>query len=381
MKLIKTYSIRFSFLILSTICIAQNNKNSVEKKATDTKSCCTKAIPNRFKVKTSSSKFNVVKKEEIKPNIPNSEGMVWIPAGTFEMGGDNDQAREDEFPKHLVKLNGFYMDVTEVTNAQFSKFVNETGYITTAEKDIDWEDLKKQLPSDTPKPQAETLKAASLVFVPTEGEVSLQDYSQWWSWTHGADWKHPKGKDSDIVGKDNYPVVHISWDDANAYCKWAGKRLPTEAEWEYAARGGFEKNVYTWGNEKLTDEKKQCNYWQGSFPNNNIVTDGFFGSAPVKSFVSNGYGLFDMAGNVWEWCSDKYNNRYYNEFEKVKIAINPNGPLESYDPDEPLVAKRVMRGGSSLCNESYCSGYRVSARMKSSSDSSMEHLGFRCVAN
>ncbi len=388
MKLMNKKTIIIVFFMLGLICSAQKNQitskasiksDILQKKNVAAKSCCTKAIPNRFEVKPS-SKFSF-DKQETKPTIKNSEGMVWIPGGTFSMGGDNNQARQDEFPKHDVKLEGFYMDSTEVTNAQFAKFVTETGYVTTAEKDIDWEDLKKQLPPDTPKPEAETLKAASLVFVPTESEVSLQDYSQWWSWTHGANWRHPKGMDSDIVGKENLPVVHISWDDANAYCKWAGKRLPTEAEWEYASRGGLDKNVYTWGNEKVDEGKIRCNYWQGTFPNKNDVTDGFFGAAPVKSFEPNSYGLYDMAGNVWEWCSDNYNYNYYNEFQGLKTAINPKGSLESYDPDEPLIAKKVMRGGSFLCNESYCSGYRVAARMKSSPDSSMEHLGFRCVAN
>ena len=372
-----------SLLIITPLkIVAQKTAIKKEKgvnKTKDTKSCCTAAIPNRFVVKTKSNSKEI--KTVTNSNIKTPEGMVWIPSGTFSMGGDNDQARQDELPKHEVKLNGFFMDVTEVTNDQFAKFVAATGYVTTAEKDIDWEDLKKQLPSDTPKPDSETLKAASLVFVPTEGEVNLQDYSQWWSWSHGANWNHPRGKDSDIVGKGNSPVVHISWDDANAYCKWAGKRLPTEAEWEYASRGGLVKNVYAWGNEKVDEGKMHCNYFQGNFPYKNEGTDGFMGSAPVKSFAPNGYGLYDMGGNVWEWCADKYNNTYYDSFKKVKVAINPKGALKSFDPEEPLVAKRVMRGGSFLCNESYCSGYRVSARMKSSADSSMEHLGFRCVAN
>ena len=360
--MIRKKIILFSFLGLSLWANAQN-KTATQKKVVD-KSCCVSVIPNRFAIK--SAKINL-------------EGMVWIPAGTFSMGGDNDQARSDELPKHDVQVNGFFMDVTEVTNAQFAKFATATGYITTAEQDINWDELKMQLPSDMPKPDAETLKAASLVFVPTEGEVNIQDYSQWWVWTHGADWKHPKGKGSDIEGKDNLPVVHISWDDANAYGKWAGKRLPTEAEWEYAARGGMEKNVYAWGNRKVDEGKIQCNYWQGNFPYKNEVTDGFFGVSPVKSFEPNGYGLYDMAGNVWEWCADLYNNTYYGEFGNVKLVTNPQGPKTSFDPDEPLVAKRVMRGGSYLCNESYCSGYRVSARMRSSADSSLEHLGFRCV--
>ena len=369
-----------NLLITVNVCVAQqkSNKKVVPKKTTTKKTCCTTAIPNRLVI--NSSNTNVENSLKITDNKTH-EGMVWIPGGIFSMGGDNEQARQDEFPKHQVKLNGFFMDITEVTNAQFAKFVAATGYVTTAEKDIDWDELKKQLPSDTPKPDAETLKAASLVFVPTSGEVSLQDYSQWWNWSHGANWKHPQGKDSTIDGKDNYPVVHISWDDANAYCKWAGKRLPTEAEWEFAARGGLSKNVYTWGNKKVDEEKFHCNYFQGNFPYKNEVSDGFIGSAPVKSFPANDYGLYDMSGNVWEWCADKYNNLYYDSFKKVKVTINPIGPTKSYDPDEPLVEKRVMRGGSFLCNESYCSGYRVSARMKSSADSSMEHLGFRCVSN
>ncbi len=388
MKLLTKKIIVFFFFMISVVCYSQEktiiDETNVEKdttgmKTSSTHSCCTKAIPDRFKSKSDSTfSFDKQKKN---PSIQNKEGMVWIPGGTFEMGGDNNQARQDEFPKHSVTVDGFYMDSTEVTNAQFAKFVAATGYITTAEKDIDWEDLKSQLPPDTPKPDDATLKAASLVFVPTETEVNLQDYSQWWSWSHGASWKHPKGINSDIVGKENLPVVHISWDDANWYCKWAGKRLPTEAEWEYAARGGLQKNVYVWGNDSVVDEKKQCNYWQGTFPFKNEVMDGFFGSSPVKSFKPNGYDLYDMAGNVWEWCSDNYNYNYYSEFTESKKTLNPKGPEKSYDPDEPLLAKKVMRGGSFLCNESYCSGYRVSARMKSSPDSSMEHLGFRCVAN
>lgn len=368
------YRIVIFLAVFSIEMQAKGTNTSLACQKDTVKTCCTTKIPSRYGNK-------IKPKPTAKSVLKNHEGMAWIPAGTFSMGGDNDQARQDEFPKHAVKLNGFFMDVTEVTNAQFAKFVAATGYVTTAEKDINWEDLKKQLPSDTPKPEPETLKAASLVFVPTESEVNLQDYSQWWSWSHGANWNHPKGKDSDIVGKENLPVVHISWDDANAYCKWAGKRLPTEAEWEYAARGGLIKNVYAWGSEKVDEGKMHCNYFQGNFPYKNEGSDGFIGSAPVKSYSPNGYGLYDMGGNVWEWCADNYNNTYYDAFKKIKVAINPKGPLKSYDPDEPLVAKRVMRGGSFLCNESYCSGYRVSARMKSSADSSMEHLGFRCVSN
>ncbi len=373
------------FLLVSIGLTAYAQKKTLSSKtmlkAKDTcttKSCCTYKTPARFGTLKSASGTG---KQSVHSPVSNREGMLWIEGGTFSMGADNEQGRRDEYPKHAVKVNGFFMDITEVTNEQFAAFVKAIGYITTAEKDVKWEDLKKQLPAGTKKPSAEMLKTASLVFVPTENPVYLQDYSQWWQWTHGANWQHPKGPGSDIVGKEKFPVVHISWDDANAYCKWAGKRLPTEAEWEYAARGGIKNNVYAWGNENVDSGKTKCNYWQGSFPNKNEIKDGFYGAAPVKSFAPNGFGMYDMAGNVWEWCADLYNNNYYGQLAKIGIANNPKGPVKSFDPDEPLVAKRVMRGGSYLCNESYCSGYRVAARMKSSPDSGMEHLGFRCVAN
>jgi len=305
-------------------------------------------------------------------------GMVWIPEGEFEQGGDNDQAADDEYPKHKVKLNGFWMDVTEVTNAMFAEFVKATGYITTAETKPDWEELKKQLPPGTPKPDESVLVASSLVFEAPATPVPLEDYSQWWVWKQGADWKHPHGPGSNINGKDNYPVVHISWYDAQAYAKWSGKRLPTEAEWEYASRGGLSNNIYPWGNESVNSGKPKTNSWQGHFPDKNTLTDKFYFSAPVRSFPANAYGLYDMAGNVWEWCSDLYNRNYY---EEVKNGVsNPKGPLKSFDPDEPEASKRVLRGGSFLCNDSYCSGYRSARRMKSTEDSSMEHVGFRCVS-
>lgn len=305
-------------------------------------------------------------------------GMVLIPGGTFEMGADNEQASEDEYPKHKVTVDSFYMDITEVTNAQFQQFVNATGYITTAERKPDWEEIKKTVPPGTPKPADSLLIAASLVFKSSNGPVDLNNYSQWWSWVAGADWKHPEGPGSSIKGKENFPVVHVSWDDAMAYCKWAGKRLPTEAEWEYAARGGLNNNIYPWGNEHVSVGAPKANSWEGKFPYSNDQRDGFFKYAPVKTYNCNRYGLFDMAGNVWEWCSDWYDHNYYQTIAN-NTTVNPKGPQRSYDPQDPYTPKRVLRGGSFLCNDSYCSGYRVARRMKSSPDTGLEHTGFRCV--
>ena len=308
------------------------------------------------------------------------EGMVWIPTDEFLMGASDNEGRFDEYPQHRVKTNSFWMDATEVTNAQFKKFVDATGYITTAEIKPDWEEMKKQLPPGTLKPDESLLVAASLVFVPTAAVVDLNDASQWWKWTQEANWKHPRGSASSIKGKNNYPVVHISWDDANAYAKWAGKRLPTEAEWEFAARGGLVDRKYFWGDEDPEKGRPKANIWQGKFPYLNTSIDKFKGAAPVKSFGANKFGLYDMAGNVWEWCSDWYAPEYYNELGS-HLSINPQGPARSYDPMEPTVPKKVVRGGSYLCNASYCKGYRVTARMKSSPDTGLEHTGFRCVAD
>jgi formylglycine-generating enzyme len=303
--------------------------------------------------------------------------MKYIPGGTFMMGADNDQASQDEYPKHSVTLNSFGIDITEVTNAQFAAFVKATGYITTAEKQPDWNEIKKTVAPGTPKPPDEMLVAASLVFKQTKTDVDLNDYSQWWIWKPGADWKHPEGPESSIKGKDNHPVVQVSWIDAMAYCKWAGKRLPTEAEWEYAARGGLQNNIYPWGNESINSGKSKANSWQGRFPSVNTQKDGFVLAGPVKTFSPNGYGLYDMAGNVWEWCHDWYDETYYQTVKES--VINPKGPERSYDANEPYTPKRVVRGGSFLCNDSYCSGYRVSRRMKTSPDTGLEHTGFRCV--
>lgn len=284
------------------------------------------------------------------------EGMVWIPAGSFEMGTDDGLL--DERPRHRVELDGFWMDRTEVTNRQFTTFVAATGYVTIAEKKPD--------PKDFPGAPPENLVPGALVFVEGKG----------WSYVPGASWRHPEGPKSTIEGKEDHPVVQVAWDDAVAYAKWAGKELPTEAQFEYAARGG--KAVrYAWGDTPPDDKKPMANIWQGTFPEKNLVTDGFRTTAPVGSFPKNGYGLSDMAGNVWEWCADWYRPDAYASASKK----NPAGPNDSVDPDEPGMAKRVVRGGSFLCADCYCRGYRVTARMKSSPDTGLYHTGFRCVIN
>ncbi len=308
-----------------------------------------------------------------------TSGMVLIPAGTYFMGADTEKARADEFPKHEVKVDGFWMDETEVTNAQFQEFVEATGYITTAERKPDWDEIKNQLPPGTPRPPDSILVASSLVFISPKSQVLLHNVNQWWQWVRGADWRHPEGPGSSIEGKSEYPVVHVSWDDAAAYARWAGKRLPTEAEWEWAARGGLKDNVYPWGNEDVEEGRPKANTWQGRFPDSNTLKDKYAGAAPVKSFPTNDYGLYDMAGNVWEWCADWYHADYYSMSSESANTKNPAGPGGSYDPQEPLVPKRVQRGGSFLCHDSYCSSYRVSARMKSSQDTGLSHSGFRCV--
>lgn len=305
-------------------------------------------------------------------------GMVWVPGGQFIMGAldDDRQARPDERPAHQVKIDGFWMDVAEVTNKQFEAFVLATGYITTAEKKPEWEAMKKQLPPDTPKPPDSILVAASMVFTPVETD-NLFDWSQWWSWVAGANWRHPQGPGSSIEGKEDHPVVQVSWDDAKAYLAWAGKRFPTEAEWEFAARGGLFNKLYPWGDDN--DITVCGNTWQGKFPEHNTEDDGFFTTAPVKSYRPNGYGLYDMAGNVWEWTADWYHVDYYAQCANQGTVANPPGADKPFDPRQPYTPQRVQRGGSFLCNESYCSSYRASARMHCSPDTGQDHAGFRGV--
>ena len=310
-------------------------------------------------------------------NIPLN--MVLIPGGKYLMGSDKSGAYLNEKPVHQVIISPFFMDKYEVTNQQFLQFVNETGYVTTAEKQINWPDMVSRLPPNTPKPPDSLLKPGSLVFKKSEYPIPIDDESKWWIWKTGASWRYPLGENSSIKDILDHPVVHISWDDANAYAQWAGKRLPTEAEWEWAARGNKKNATYPWGNESINKEPFKANFWQGHFPYHNTKQDGYYFTAPVGSFPSNDYGLFDMAGNVWEWCSDFYQFNSYSLDKEKGICKNPKGPKTSYDPSEPYAVKKVIRGGSFLCNDSYCSGYRVSRRMSSSKDTGLSHTGFRCV--
>jgi formylglycine-generating enzyme required for sulfatase activity len=298
------------------------------------------------------------------PEAP--EGMVWVPGGWFWMGSTH-EAFKDAIPVHLVYVDGFWMDRTEVTNAQFAKFVEETKYITVAERDPD--------PKDFPGVPKEKLVAGSIVFTPPPDAVDLNNHLAWWQYVKGASWQHPEGPGSSIKGRENHPVVHVCWEDAVAYAKWAGKRLPTEAEWEFAARGGLDRKPYVWGDELKPEGKWMANIWQGEFPSKNAQEDGFRGTAPVGSFPANGYGLHDLSGNVWEWCADWYRPDYY----KHSPRRNPQGPDDSFDPNEPGVAKRVQRGGSILCSDVYCIRYMNGGRGKGEVQSGSSHVGFRCI--
>ncbi|NNC83962.1 MAG: formylglycine-generating enzyme family protein [Flavobacteriales bacterium] len=298
-------------------------------------------------------------------------GMVFIHGGEFLMGSEDEQALEREGPVRRVKVSSYWMDSHEVTNGQFQAFVDATGYVTEAERPVNWESMKKLLPAGTPRPPDAQLQAASMVFEPPDGIQGHNDHTVWWAWVPGADWKHPSGPESDIEGKEESPVVHISIHDAQAYARWAGKRLPTEAEWEYAARGGQQGN-YPWGNEEVEEGYPKCNSFQGNFPTMNTVWDGFVHRAPVGSFSANGYGLYDMAGNVWEICSDHFYAEAYSMTGNDTLLIDPQGPHGSS-------GYHTIRGGSFLCNDSYCSSYRVSARMPHEDGAATDHIGFRCV--
>ena len=314
-------------------------------------------------------------------------GMAWIPGGEFLMGSGHKKAQDNEKPVHRVKVNGFWMDNTHVTNDQFSQFIKETNYKTTAEQIPDWETIRVQLPPGTPKPPTSVFVAGAMVFVGTKAKVNLNDYSQWWAYVPGANWRHPTGPQSNIDGKSNHPVVQISYEDALAYAKWAGKRLPTEAEWEFAARGGLNQATYAWGDQLEQEGKLPANIWdvkKQPFPVISAKAGGAMGTSAVGTFPQNGYGLFDMTGNAWQWVADWYRSDYFamqaKEFSNG-VANNPQGPTNAYDPDDygvPTNApKRVIRGGSFLCNEDYCQSYRPSARRGADPFSPMSHLGFR----
>jgi formylglycine-generating enzyme len=291
-------------------------------------------------------------------------GMVWIPGGTFRRGSDEES---DAQPLGEIEIDGFWMDRTEVTNVQFAAFVSATGHVTVAEQPPDL----RAFP-DAPR---ELLVPGSIVFSPPSGKVDLRRPLSWWRYRPGADWRHPEGPGSSIKGREDHPVVHVCWDDARAYARWAGKRLPTEAEWEYAARGGLERKRYVWGDEFRPAEEWRANTWQGRFPLQNTAADGYPTTAPAGSFPPNGFGLYDVAGNVWEWCADWYRPDAYAH----AVSHNPRGPESSFDPDEPDVPKRVMRGGSFMCSDEYCGRYRPGSRGKGAPDSGASHVGFRCA--
>ena len=301
-----------------------------------------------------------------------AEGMVLIHGGTFRMGSDNHYP--EEAPAHNVTVESFWIDQYTVTNAKFSRFVEETGYVTSAERAPNAADYPGALP--------EMLVAASVMFRRPGFKVDLSNHYNWWTYVAGADWRHPLGPGSSLKGLHKHPVVHIAYEDAEAYASWAGKELPTEAEWEFAARGGLEGAEFTWGDEFMPGEKHMANSWQGDFPNENLLEDGFEWTAPVGSYPANGYGLYDMAGNVWEWTTD-----WYQEHNKIQQtccgSFNPRGGKreESFDPCQPdiEIPRKVMKGGSFLCAPNYCKRYRPAARMAQPVDTSTCHLGFRCI--
>jgi formylglycine-generating enzyme required for sulfatase activity len=299
--------------------------------------------------------------------------MVWIPGGRFQMGSSGEHATDAEKPVHTVQVDGFFMDAQAVTNAQFRAFVEATGYVTVAERAPSAEEILAQMPAGTSAPPPELLVPGSIVFQPSAQVDDLRDWSQWWRWTPGADWRHPQGPDSNVAGKDDHPVLQVAWDDAVAYAKWAGKRLPTEAEWEFAARGGLADREYAWGDAPLDTARPQAHIYRGTFPSHEA------GTVAVQSFAPNAYGLYDMSGNVWQWTLDWYRPDTYAQDRARGVVNNPQGPPSGLDPRDGYQAMRVLRGGSHLCSDSYCRGYRVSARLPGAPDSGTSHIGFRTV--
>ncbi len=316
--------------------------------------------------------------------VTGPQGMAWIPGGEFLMGSSSRLARNNEKPAHRVKVDGFWMDQTDVTNAQFAAFVKATGYVTTAEQKPDWETLKVQLPPGTPRPPEKKLLAGAMVFVGTAKPVPLDNAARWWKFVPGANWRHPQGPGSDLQGKENYPVVQVSYVDAQAYAQWVGKRLPTEAEWEFAARGGLEQADYVWGNEYQPQGKSMAQTFAGKqFPVVEPEYKAKIATVPVASYPPNGYGLYDMAGNAWQWVADWYRADAFVLAAKNAVSGNPQGPEVSFDPshaDTPFDApKRVIRGGSFLCDPQFCMSYRPSARRGVDPYNPMSHISFRLV--
>jgi formylglycine-generating enzyme len=303
---------------------------------------------------------------------PPAPGMVWIPGGTFLMGSDHHYP--EEAPAHKVSVDGFWIDQSTVTNRQFARFVANTGHVTVAEQAPD--------PADYPGAKPELLIPASTVFVAPTHRVDLGNPYNWWTYVPGADWRHPQGPGSSIKKRPDHPVVHVAWDDVDAYARWAGKQVPTEAEWEYAARGGLDGAEFAWGDEFTPGGTWMANTWQGEFPIQNLKQDGYVGTAPVGSFPPNGYGLMDMIGNVWEWTADWY-QAHAETAHACCTSENPRGgdPERSHDPQLPRarIPRRVMKGGSHLCAPNYCRRYRPAARMPQAIDTGTSHLGFRCI--
>jgi formylglycine-generating enzyme len=313
------------------------------------------------------------------PAGPPPPGMRWVPGGEYTMGTDDPRSFPNERPAHRVKVSGFWMDEHPVTNAEFRAFVDAIRYRTIAERKPDWNEISKQVAPGTPKPDDSQLVPGSLVFTPPDHPVPLDSMALWWRWVPGANWRHPRGPGSSIDGLDAHPVVQVSWDDAVAYAKWADKRLPTEAEWEFAARGGLDGKRYAWGDEAQPHGRHMANSFQGHFPDRPTAEDGHEGTAPVGSFPANGYGLYDMAGNVWQWTADLYRADAFTSRASQGLCENPQGPTSTYDPSDPYAQRRVIKGGSFLCHPSYCESYRPSARRGTPPDTGSSHVGFRLV--
>jgi len=346
----------FFTIILATLYVSAGFSQQPITVDSSQMACHAEAVPSRA---------TAIKNANIAQQGKDTVKMVYIKGGTFQMGSSN---FTDAKPIHEVTLSPFYMDEHEVTNNQYAAFVEATGYITVAERPLD--------PKDFPNVDPKVLVPGSAVFKAPNQVQGMQNHLQWWDYIPGANWRHPEGPESSIEGKGDHPVTQLAYEDAEAYAKWAGKRLPTEAEWEFAAKEGRHTDeTYYWGTEKTPHGEWMANIFQGTFPTNNSKEDGYESTAPVKSFPPNLYGLYDMEGNVWEWCSDFYRPDYYANSPKE----NPKGPADAHDPQEPGAVKRVQRGGSFLCNDQYCERYKAGSRGKGEVNSPTNNVGFRCV--